>query len=338
MIVRGIRRRSVFRNIPLTIIPLTTPAFRSFNLTLVAAARAAFLRFLRLFAAILLGAGARPASGDDLSANFVNPPPSARPWVYWFPLDGNLSSNGITADLEAMKRAGIGGVLYMEIGESAPAGPARFAGPLWRDLVKHICSEAHRLGLEVNMNNDGGWCGSGDPWITPELSMQRVVWTTTNVSGPLHFDAILPQPKARKSFYRDIAIFAFPTPAKSYLIPDIGNKSAQGSGEIPLHTVFEELPSEATIARGRIIDLTASLGSDGCLAWDAPAGQWTLLRMGHTTTGVENHPAPAGGLGLESDKLSKEASEAAFAGLMTKVIDDSKALAGQGKTLVFHSY
>ena len=282
----------------------------------------------------LLSAAASPAHGDDLSANFANPPASARPWVYWFPLNGNLSSNGITADLEAMKRVGIGGVLYMETDQGAPAGPARFAGPLWRDLVKHICSEANRLGLEVNMNNDAGWCGSGGPWITPELSMQRVVWTATNVTGPLRFDAILPQPEAKMNFYRDIAVFAFPSPAKSYLIPDIRDKSAQRPGEVPLHAVFAALPSEATIPRNRIIDLTSHLGSDGRLAWDAPAGQWTLLRMGHTTTGVENHPAPEGGLGLESDKLSQEASDAAFAGLMAKVIDDSKPLAGQGRTLV----
>ena len=90
----------------------------------------------------------------------------------------------------------------------------------------------------------------------------------------------------------------------------------------------------AAIPRRNILDLSSRLGSDGRLAWDVPVGRWTLLRMGHTSTGVENHPAPAGGLGLESDKLSKEASEAAFAGLMAKVIDDSRPLAGQGKTLV----
>ncbi|MGA2175508.1 MAG: glycosyl hydrolase [Verrucomicrobiota bacterium] len=271
---------------------------------------------------------------DDMAQGFANPPSSARPWVYWFPLDGNITSNGITADLEAMKRVGIGGVLYMETDQGAPEGPARFAGPLWRDLFKHICSEARRLGLEVNMNNDAGWCGSGGPWITPELSMQRVVWTVTNVSGPLVFTGTLPQPEAKLNFYRDIALLAFPTPAISYLIPNIGDKSAEGSGEIPLHTVFAALPSEAVIPRDRIVDLTARLGEGGRLVWDVPAGRWTLLRLGHTTTGVENHPAPPGGLGLESDKLSKEASDAAFAGLMAKVIADSKSLAGKGKTLV----
>jgi hypothetical protein len=83
-----------------------------------------------------------------------------------------------------LQRVGIGGVLYMEVDQGAPLGPADFAGPLWRELFQHACKRGHRLGLEINMNNDAGWCGSGGPWITPELSMQRVVWTETVVQGP----------------------------------------------------------------------------------------------------------------------------------------------------------
>ena len=45
------------------------------------------------------------------------------------------------------------------------------------EMIGHACREAKRLGLEINMNNDAGWNGSGGPWITPELSMQRVVWS-----------------------------------------------------------------------------------------------------------------------------------------------------------------
>src|SRR5262249_42034299 len=75
----------------------------------------------------------------------------------------------------------------------------------------HLCAEAHRLGLEVNMNNDPGWCGSGGPWVTPELSMQKVVWTETFRKGPFHFDETLPRPAAFENFYRDVAVLAFPT-------------------------------------------------------------------------------------------------------------------------------
>src|SRR5690349_7591414 len=66
------------------------------------------------------------SAADYLAEGFHEPPASAKPWVYWFPLDGNITSNGITLDLEAMKRAGIGGVLYMETEQGTPRGPAKF--------------------------------------------------------------------------------------------------------------------------------------------------------------------------------------------------------------------
>ncbi len=152
-------------------------------------------------------------AADVVERGFTHPPGSARPWVYWFWLNGNITSNGITADLEAMKRVGIGGVLIMEVDQGAPKGDAAFGGPRWRGLFQHVCGEAHRLGLEVNMNNDAGWCGSGGPWITPDLAMQKIVWAETNVEGPLRFEGTLPQPQAVANYYRDITVLAFPKPA-----------------------------------------------------------------------------------------------------------------------------
>ena len=279
-----------------------------------------------------LAGGALVAGADELAQNFSAPPPSARPWVYWFPLSGNLSSNGITADLEAMARVGIGGVLYMETDQGTPKGPADFGGPQWRSLIKHATTEAHRLGLEINMNNDAGWCGSGGPWITPELSMQRVVWTETTVTGPQPFEGVLPQPKANKDYYGDIAVFAYPTPTEKFSIPALSGKSYATRQEIPLCATYAQAPAAAVVARDKILDLTAQLGAGGKFAWDVPAGKWTLLRLGHTTTGKDNHPAPIAGRGLECDKLSKEAATVHFNGLMQKLIDDAGPLAG--KTLV----
>jgi hypothetical protein len=109
---------------------------------------------------IILGAIALASSAwaaDDLPKNFTTPPDAARPWVYWFWLNGNITKEGITADLEAMKNAGIGGVLIMEVDQGAPVGPVDFMSDRWRKLFEHVAAEANRLGLEVNMNNDGGW-------------------------------------------------------------------------------------------------------------------------------------------------------------------------------------
>ncbi len=164
------------------------------------------------------------ASGPDLSSGFKNPPTSARPWVYWFWLNGNITKQGITADLEAMKRVGIGGVLIMEVDQGAPLGPVPFAGPKWRELFQFVIHEAARLGLQVNMTDDAGWDGSGGPWITPDKSMKRVVWSDKQFTGGDTQTLNLPQPPTNEGFYRDIALLAFPTPG-TYRIPDIEGKS-----------------------------------------------------------------------------------------------------------------
>jgi len=165
-----------------------------------------------LTAALVPGvAGSEPT--DRLARGFAAPPATAKPWVYWFWSDGNLTREGITADLEAMARMGIGGVLIMEVDQGIPAGPARFMTVEWRELFQHVLAEADRLELEVNMNNDGGWCGSGGPWVKPEHAMQMVVWSETRLEGPCHFEGTLPQPKTIADFYRDIATLAVPSPA-----------------------------------------------------------------------------------------------------------------------------
>lgn len=268
-------------------------------------------------------------SATQLERNFRKPPASAHPWVYWFWLNGNITSNGVTADLEAMKRVGIAGVLIMEVDQGAPVGPVDFMGRRWRDLFKHVHAEARRLGLAVNMNNDAGWNGSGGPWITPEQSMQEVVWSETNVAGPRRFEATLAQPPATAGFYRDIAVQAFPG-VDGYRIPGIEGKAAfQRRGQH--QPARGGLSAASVIAREGVTDLTARMDAAGRLVWDVPAGEWTVVRFGHTSTGVENAPAPSTGRGLECDKLSQAGIEANFAGMMAKLAEDNRLRPGPAK-------
>ena len=267
-----------------------------------------------------------PSLAGKLEQSFAHPPASARPWVYWFWLNGNITSNGITADLEAMKRVGIGGVLIMEVDQGTPKGDAAFGGPRWRQLFKHVCTEAHRLGLEVNMNNDAGWCGSGGPWITPDLAMQKVVATETNLTGPLRFEAALAKPDAVAGYYRDIVVLAFLTPEGAARIERLPGKAAFVPSQVPPGGNWPAVPAEQTVPRERIVNLTAQMDTAGRLTWNVPTGNWTILRLGHTLTGKDNHPAPEAGRGLESDKLSRTATDAMFAGLMGKLVAQPSGL------------
>lgn len=287
------------------------------------------LVILGLFGAGLSDALCAPTV-EELASGFGNPPEEAKPWVYWFWLNGNITKEGITADLEAMKRVGIGGVLIMEVDQGVPLGPVDFMSDPWRDLFRHVVAESERLGLQVNMNNDAGWNGSGGPWIKPEESMQKVVWSEIEVEGPKRFEGALPQPETVAGYYRDISLLAFPSPG-NYRIGRIRAKAcynAAGSGPAD-QTV---LPPEMRIEQDRVIDLSSAMAKDGHLAWDVPSGKWTLVRFGHTSTGIENAPSPASGRGLECDKLSKEGIEANFNGMMGKLIADVGGSAG--KTLV----
>ncbi len=274
-------------------------------------------------------------SPGEMADQFASPPFDCGPWVYWFWLDVNVTREGITADLEAMKAVGIAGVLIMDVDVGTPPSfnGAKFGDPKWYELFTFACSEASRLGMHINMTNDAGWCGSGGPWMPPELSMQRVVWSSTAITGGKDFNAVLPQPPTKLNFYRDIAVLAFPTPAEAYVISDIQNQTdvtTQYNFAAPAQ--WPVLKPGQMVPANLVQDLSAHMDSAGRLQWSAPVGRWTVLRFGHTTTGAENGPAPAGGVGLEADKLSRKAIQFQFDSLMGRVIKQIGPLTG--KTLV----
>jgi hypothetical protein len=314
-----------------------------------------------------------PATMKDLSEGFLHPPDSARPWVYWFWINGNITKEGITADLEAMQRVGIGGVLIMEV-DGNPQGPVAFGTDKWQEMFRFACVEAGRLGLEISMNDGAGWTGSGGPWNSPENSMQQVLFSELTLDGGKHFNDKLPRPTTRKKegtwgdgtegqavpeaaqaeagketkeaeYYRDIAVIAFPTPKNtSYKTDNIRFKAGYETGSTPPVTTgggiggFQMLPintspapQDALIDQDQVLDLTSQY-RNGRLTWDVPPGNWTVLRFGHGSTGATNHPAPEAGLGLECDKMSKEAVEIHF----NKFLGNILTLAGPltGKTLV----
>jgi len=151
----------------------------------------------------------------ELEDGFLNPPDCVRPRTWWHWREGRISKAGITAELEAMKRIGVGGVTMFSVaryGETGPKIPC--LSPEWHERVRFAMKEADRLGLTFNFQNCAGWSGSGGPWITPDKAMQHVVSSTHNVKGgaTLKLDAPPSWPQSGANYYCDIAILAFPTP------------------------------------------------------------------------------------------------------------------------------
>lgn len=287
--------------------------------------------------------GNGPSMSEEDSWSFASPPDKARPYVLWMWMGCNISRRGITDDLEAMKAAGIGGATIFSLADttipwagvilkSPTPQIVTFTEPWW-ELVRHAASEAYRLGLELILHNCAGYESSGGPWVTPELSMQEVVWSEVKVKGGSQFQGSLkratvdphphaqfpqvympslggigiPTVKARQDYYRDIAVIA--------------------------------IPSQGTATKENVIDLSTQMSTTGELHWTAPAGDWTIYRFGHTTTGAMIQPAQWDAMGLECDKMSKEAVTFHVQHVLDEMGRHLGELMGKGvTTLYFDSY
>jgi hypothetical protein len=302
------------------------------------------------------GFGTTSSALDANRDEFLNPPDSARPWVYWYFMDGNLTADGMTADLESMKRAGIGGGVYLEVGIGIAPGPVQFMSEAWQQLVAQAFSHADELGIEIALAAGAGWCGAGGPWIKPEESMQFLSTSETRIAGPARFDAQLPRPQARtpffgedtltpelraewNDFYVDEFVLAFPASAGDARIADIDEKALYTRGSyssqilgpftkrpwvrpfLPSSTSDPAVPARNCIAQAEVHNLTSRMTPDGRLAWDVPAGDWIIMRAGRTITAQTTRPAPRSGIGLESDKFSREAIDHHFDAYFAKLLE-----------------
>ena len=170
---------------------------------------------------------------DALESSFANPPAMAHPKTWWHWVSGNVSKEGITADLEAMKRIGLSGAQIFTVDQSSVKGPVVFMSPEWRDLVKHSLSEAARLHLDISMEGCDGWCESGGAWVEPSQSMQKVVWTETQIQGGKTIPLTLPMPDAFKGYYEDIATMAVKDGPEE-VIPDPAKITTSSQVETPI--------------------------------------------------------------------------------------------------------
>src|SRR5829696_6622947 len=208
-------------------------------MTLAAPSRSRPVRFSRLSLATiaiisLVGFSARASAqrpSDSLEIGFRDPPASARPRTWWHWTASNVTKEGITKDLEWMKRVGIAGVQLADVAAGGGQMVERkivFGTPEWLDAVRHAAAEAERLGLEMDLFASPGWSLTGGPWVKPAQAMKKLVWSETIVRGPRRLSMRLPQPPSNNgpirnlargtapssdpTFYGDDAVIAYRTP------------------------------------------------------------------------------------------------------------------------------
>ena len=248
-----------------------------------------------VYLSLLTSCKAAPA---ELEKNWDHPPTSARLRAYWWWLNGNVTTNSITHDLEQMQAKGFGGALLCDADGASqdgngkvPPGPTFFS-PAWRELYKHALREADRLGLEMSLNIQSGW-NLGGPMVKAEDAPKKLTWSETRVTEATNFSGKLPLPSTRDNFYRDLFVVAYRVPTK---LPP-GRQPLKNQREKALLTalrpfsapssapLFQEFPATSDEEDARttdVIDLSKNLTADGTLNWNVPAGNWQIIRFGCT--------------------------------------------------------
>lgn len=271
--------------------------------------------FLGTGAALAAARNRLPAAGlPALDSGFQTPPDSSKIWVYWWWVNGNVTEKSIVRDLEEMKKKGVGGFLmfdsraYGERNLPPPPAPFDYMSAGWRRMLRLSMREAARLGLEMsaNLSTHGGTLRS--PWKTGADAPKKLVWTAVDVRGPGRVAVEVSRPPGAHSW--DVAALAVR-----------GAGLSKGpAGEWRDIAVSTQGP---VVESRLVIDLTARVGQSGRLEWDAPEGEWTILRFACVTMD---------GYELDVDILNAEAAERHFDALGRKFLEDAGPLAGKTLT------
>ena len=293
-------------------------------------------------------------SGSDslkvLADGFDSPDDAYGTECWWWWLNGNVSKEAISSELNAMKERHFRGAMIFDAGghdqrgnRDIPTGP-KFGSPEWNDLFVYALDEASRLGLEIGFNIQSGW-NLGGPPVTPDYAAKQVTISRTEVDGGGLRRVGIERPRVNKDFYKDIAILAFPVSEdkKSASVNFLDYKSAVhelgGSAPDCRFLLDNERPDKKVegkesykVCRGDIQDLTDSF-KDGTLEWDFPEGHWVVMRIGFTCTNAAVSTSSDTWQGNVLDYMSAEAFDYYWKTVVDPILD--AASRHVGKTLKY---
>lgn len=223
--------------------------------------KASILSLLLSFSVLTSCYSSSKAQLINLKEGFQNPPESAKPRVWWHWMNGNISKEGIKADLEWMKRIGIGGFQNFDAGLASPQVVKKrliYMTPEWKEAFLFATKLADSLKLEMAIAGSPGWSESGGPWVPPSQAMKKLVWSKVIIDGGKTFTGSLPKPPTttgefqnimdqdRKDsslplpeYYADAAVVACKIPSNDLSLSDLKPKVTSSAGEFELSTLID---------------------------------------------------------------------------------------------------
>ncbi len=256
--------------------------------------------------ALLAASFASPSQTDaigPLEAGFRNPGNDARPRAYWNWLNGAVTHEALTRDLEEAKAKGLGGLEMWDTEAMrnpdgfVPAGPP-FMGPESVAAMHHAMKEAKRLGLELGLITSSGW-NAGGPWVPPEMASKNLFVSTEVVTGPAQISRKL----------------AFPE------VPAECPKGPDGLPKWMLEVAilaWPDTPNKVIADPSKIINLTDRM-KNGELYWTAPPGKWQVARFVCSNNGQQLIAASPNSKGPFIDFLDPDATRFHFEYIINKL-------------------
>jgi len=145
---------------------------------------------------------------NKLAEDFAKLPDTVgKPWCYWYWINDDISKEGITKDLIAIKEAGIGTVIIGNVNPAGVDGKVPLFSDKWWDAMVHAVVEGKRIGVDIGIFNCPGWSQSGGPWVGPGKAMRYLAYSETNLKGPAKVSLKLEKPTR---YFQDTHVLAFP--------------------------------------------------------------------------------------------------------------------------------
>ncbi|MDE6553640.1 MAG: hypothetical protein K2K98_11900 [Muribaculaceae bacterium] len=135
---------------------------------------------------LLMASLTESTKADNLWDSFINPSQEARTKVWWFHGETETTEEGIDADLQSFKDAGIGGVVFYDQTHGSQEGAFPALSPDWWKSLKYAALKAKELGLTFDMAATNGYVAGG-PWITPEYGMKKIITLRPGEEEPKGF-------------------------------------------------------------------------------------------------------------------------------------------------------
>lgn len=145
---------------------------------------------------------------SDIAFNFKSPADSVKPWCYYYWIGDDISKEGVTKDLEAMKEVGIGAALIGNINPDEVDGKVPLFSEEWWKIMVHAVTEGKRIGVDIGVFNCPGWSQSGGPWVSSDMAMRYLTYSEAKIKGGQEIITKLARPMEE---FQDTYVLAFPS-------------------------------------------------------------------------------------------------------------------------------